>query len=67
MTEWIGCATVEDFLNDNSINFEFDEFGIDTEFGHIDVYDGMKNLGNGWIVDWENSPECKKYEFEIVK
>ena len=65
--EWISASAVEDYLNDNNIGFDFDEFGFNTVFGHIDVYDKMINLGDGWIIDWEDSPECKLYEFEIVK
>jgi hypothetical protein len=63
---WISAGFVLDKLAENNISYEYDENGINTENGHIDVYDGMMYKDGIWSIDWETSPECKCYDVEII-
>lgn len=60
--DWFSVSCVLDYLGSLNIEYEFDKFGL-TAYGeentHIDIYDGMMYKNGEWIIDWENSPECK--------
>ena len=66
MNNWIGVSAVLDYLEKEGISFDYDEHGLDTEKGHIDVYDGMTYKKGEWSIDWEDSPECKTTDVESV-
>ena len=60
--DWVSVGWVLDYLNDKDISYELDEFGLNTDICHIDVYDGMIFKDEKWSIDWENCPECKTNE-----
>ncbi len=60
---WFSVSSLLDYLNSKDIylsDLDFDEFGMNYNNAHIDIYDGtIKNEEGDWVIDWENAPEFK--------